>query len=436
MYKTKSGSRRRQTCAALVSILTMLLVLALLAGCKKGQEKEAGGTQSAPATSAPTAAAPETSLPAEATEAARQDSTAPSTSEVGTAAETLPADWVPSLNSTDISFFGPGESFVLTVPGAAGYYDVLWSAEDEAIAAVDGGGRVTAVGPGSARIYAEVAGTQLTCWIRCRFDAPPAEDAPTLNSTDISFFGVGERYRLSVSNVPEDADILWSSEDYGVAYVDGDGRVRAVGSGTVQVHAQVGDTVLACWVRCQFPDPDVPRSSVADGSWRVTLHKSRITVRDEEAGVFVAQAELLERIRVTGEELEGLEPYDKLDLSRFGLETYRVTDAAFDAEGKTCTVTAGETVLRFSADDSGLWTLLDENGAARYYSAGTGRFVFTDDSRVCEQTGGDTGSEVRVADVTALFGRHSDSEEAVSPVVLTVSDGLVTEAVLRTDHGD
>ena len=134
--------------------------------------------------------------------------------------------------------------------------------------------------------------------------------------------------------------------------------------------------------------------------------------------------------------MEGLEPYDKLDLSRFGLETYRVTDAAFDAEGKTCTVTAGETVLRFSADGSGLWTLLDENGAARYYSAGTGRFVFTDDSRVCEQTGGSDGSKVRVADVTALFGRHSDSEETVSPVVLTVSDGLVTEAVLRTDHGD
>ena len=434
MFKSKSGTRRNHACAALIAILTMLL--ALLAGCKKGQEKEAGGTQSAPATSAVTTAAPETTLPTESTDTAGQDAAAPSASETEAASETLPADWVPSLNSTDISFFGPGESFVLTVPGAAGYYDVLWSAEDEAIAAVDGGGRVTAVGPGSARIYAEVAGTQLTCWIRCRFDAPPAEGSPTLNSTDISFFGVGERYRLSVSNAPEDAEILWSSEDYGVAYVDGDGLVRAVGSGTVRVHARVGDTVLACWVRCQFPDPDVPRSSVADGSWRVTLHKSRITVRDEEAGVFVAQAELLERIRVTGEELEGLEPYDKLDLSRFGLETYRVTDAAFDAEGKTCTVTAGETVLRFSADDSGLWTLLDENGAARYYSAGTGRFVFTDDSRVCEQTGGDTGSEVRVADVTALFGRHSDSEETVSPVVLTVSDGLVTEAVLRTDHGD
>ena len=434
MFKTKSGTRRNHACAALIAILTMLF--ALLVGCKKGQKRDEAGTQSAPATSAVTTAAPETTLPTESSDTPGQDAAAPSAASTEAAAETLPADWVPALNATDISFFGPGESYVLTVPGAAGSYDILWSAEDEEIAAVDGSGRVTAVGPGSARIYAEVAGTQLTCWIRCRFDAPPAEDAPTLNSTDISFFGVGERYRLSVSNVPEDADILWSSEDYGVAYVDGDGRVRAVGSGTVQVHAQVGDTVLACWVRCQFPDPDVPRSSVADGSWRVTLHKSRITVRDEEAGVFVAQAELLERIRVTGEELEGLEPYDKLDLSRFGLETYRVTDAAFDAEGKTCTVTAGETVLRFSADDSGLWTLLDENGAARYYSAGTGRFVFTDDSRVCEQTGGDTGSEVRVADVTALFGRHSDSEETVSPVVLTVSDGLVTEAVLRTDHGD
>lgn len=431
MFKDKTGTRCKQTRAALVSILTMLLALALLAGCKKGQKKEDVGTQSAPATSAPTTAAPETTLPAESTGTAGQNTSAPSESGTEPAAETLPADWVPSLNSTDISFFGPGENFVLTVPGAAGYYDVVWSAEDEEIAAVDGAGRVTAVGPGSARIYAEVAGTQLTCWIRCRFDAPPEEGAPTLNSTDISFFGVGERYRLSVSNVPEDAEIVWSSEDYGVAYVDSDGRVRAVGSGTVQVHAAVGETVLSCWVRCQFTAPDVPRSSVADGSRRVTLHKSRITVLNEEAGVFVAQAELLERVRVTGEELEGLEAYDKLDLSRFGLGTFRVTTAAFDAEGKTCTVTAGETVLHFSADDSGLWTLLDDDGKPRDYSAGTGRFVFTDDTRVREQTG---GSEVRVADVLALFGRHPDTEETVSPVVLTVSDGLVTEAVLKTDR--
>lgn len=433
MYKTKSGTRRRQTRAALITILTMLLALALLAGCRKGQKQDEAGTQSAPATSAPTAAAPETTLPSETTDAAGQDTTTPSPSATEPAAETLPADWVPSLNATDISFFGPGESYVLTVPGAAGYCDVVWSAEDEAIAAVDGGGRVTAVGPGSARIYAQVAGTELTCWIRCRFDATPAEDAPTLNSTDISFFGLGERYRLSVSNVPEDAVIVWTSDDYGVAYVDDDGLVRAVGSGTVRVHAAVGDTVLSCWVRCQFTAPNVPRSSVADGSWRVTLRKSRITALNEEAGVFVAQAELLDRVRVAGEELEGLEPYDKLDLSRFGLETFRVSDAAFDAERKNCTVTAGETVLRFSLESDGLWTLVDENGEAREYSAGTGRFVFTDETRVREQTG---GSKVRVADVMALFGNHPGTEETVSPVVLTVSDGLVTEAVLQIGNGN
>ncbi len=429
MYKATSVPRRRLSGAARLLVPTLLLVLTLLAltmltGC--GSDPKSDGTQAQSAAAAQTAAAPETTLPPE-TAAPVQQTEAPSEPETEPAPEPLPAGWTPSLNRTDISFFGAGESFVLTVPGAAGHYEILWSAEDEQIAAVDQTGRVTAVGPGSARIYAELAGTKLTCWIRCKFDAPPAEDEPALDKTDISFFGVGESYRLRVSNVPEGAEILWSSEDYGVASVDGNGRVRAVGPGTIRVRARVGDVVLSCWVRCHFTAPDVPRCSVADGSWLVALHRSSVTAADGESGVSVAQAELLGLVRVEKDVLEALEPYDKLDLSDFGLGAFRVSSVEFNTEKDQCAVTSGETVLRFSGDGSGLWTLLDENGLAKYYTVGTGRFVFTDDSRVSEQPDG--GTPIRRADVMDLFDKHPGFEETLSPVELTVSDGLVTNAV-------
>ena len=420
MYKTTSGARWLKVGAAILMILSLtLLLMFALTGCKEEPKADDTTAQSAEATTGQTEAPPETTLPPET--AAPVTEPAP--------VETVPADWTPTLNKTDISFFGAGETFVLLVPGAPGSMEILWTAENEKIASVDRTGRVTAVGPGSARIYAEVAGTKLACWVRCNFDAPPAEDAPALDKTDISFFGVGESYRLHVSNVPEDAEIIWSSEDYGVASVDETGRVRAYGPGTIRVRAQVGETVLSCWVRCLFTAPEVPRCSVPDGSWRVTLHKSSVTVRDEAAGIFVAQAELLDCIQVTAEELESLEPYDKLDLSRFGLGSFRVSTVSFDAFETKCTVEAADAVLLFSQEEDGLWTLVDATGEARYYTSGTARFVFNDETRVYEQTGGASGAKTRCADVLALFGRKPGAEETVTPLLLTVCDGLVTDAV-------
>ena len=429
MFKTNFGTRRRGG-AALRPALTLLLVLSLLTlslltGCARDPKTGESTVPTAPAPTERTTEAPVTTLPPE-TPAPAPVSTEPAETEP---AVTLPPDWTPTLNKTDISFFGPGESFTLTVPGAPGGLEILWSSEDEEIAAVDQTGRVTAVGPGSARIYAEVAGTKLSCWIRCPFDAPPAEDAPALNKTDISFFGEGESFRLKVEHAPEDAEILWSSEDYGVASVDQNGRVRAVGPGTIKVKAQVNGFVLACWVRCQFSAPELPRCSIADGSWRVILHKSGITVLDEEAEVYVAQAELLSRVQVRSELLESLEPYGKLDLSDFGMGSVRVSAVDFADDGTRVTVTAGDAVLLFSRDDNGLWTLVDEGGEPLWYVSGAARLVFDGDSRIYDQKGEDVNSTVRRANLPALFGSRPGSEETISPVILKISDGLVDKAV-------
>ena len=428
MRKTKLRARRSAVLRSAVTLLLLLALPALLMGCA-GDPKT--GESTLPSATVPTAGSTEaqlSTLPAQteapvSTEAA---SAGPISTEP---AVTLPPDWTPTLNRTDISFFGPGESFTLVVTGAPVGLEIRWSSEDEAIAAVDQTGRVTAVGPGSTRILAELADTELACWIRCPFEAPPAEDAPTLNKTDISFFGVGESFRLRVENAPADAEILWSSQDYGVAAVDQSGQVRAVGPGTIRVRAQVNDLVLSCWVRCQFAAPELPRSSVPDGSWRVILNKSGLTLLGEESEVCVAQAQLLSPVQVAGERLENLEPYDKLDLSDFGLGTFRVSTVDFGTDGGSVTITAGNAVLIFSQDDSGLWTLVNESGEPLWQVSGSARLVFTDDCRVYQQEGQDETSAVRRANVSELFGKEPGAEETVSPVLVQVSDGLVTEAV-------
>ena len=422
MRKTRFETRRRVAAALRPAMMCLLLLpllsLSLLTGCAGDPKAETATLPAAPASTEGSHQAP--------TQAPETEAPAPASTEP---ALTLPPDWSPSLNRSDISFFGPGETFTLVVPGAPVGLEILWSTENEAVARVDRTGRVTAVGPGSARIYAELAGTKLSCWIRCAFEAPPAEDAPALNKTDISFFGVGESFRLIVDHAPGDAEIRWSSEDYGVASVDENGRVRAVGPGTIRIRAQVKDQVLACWVRCQFAAPELPRCSVADGSWRVALQKSGVTVLDQEAGVYVAQAELLSPVLVPGERLEGLEPYSKLDLSDFGLGILRVSALEPEADGTGVTVIAGEEKLRFVRNEDRSWTLLDEKGEPAWYASGAARLVFTDDSRVYGQKGRDEATRARRANVLELFGAQPGSEERLSPVLLQVSDGLVTEAV-------
>ena len=73
--------------------------------------------------------------------------------------------------------------------------------------------------------------------------------------------------------------------------------------------------------------------------------------------------------------------------------------------------------------------LLAEDGEPVWYASGTVRIVFDGDSRVYDQKGEDATAAVRRANVLDLFGKQPGSEETISPVLLKISDGLVTRAV-------
>ena len=328
-------------------------------------------------------------------------------------------DWEPALNKTDLTFFGAGESYTLVLEEAPAGTKAEWSSENEEIAAVDETGRVTAVGPGSTRIYAQVGEEKLECWIRCRFEAPAGEEAPKLNKTDMSFFGVGESFRLSVENLPEGEKVTWSSEDIYVASVDENGLVTAVGPGTIRVAAQAGETTLYCWVRCQFAAPAGPRSSVEDGTWQVRLSKDGLTPVGTGPDRWQAEGQLLDLVTVNQKELERLERGSALDLTAWGMQVYRVTKAEFDADKDRWRVeTDGGPKMEFRKDDRGGWSLWGD-GSFELRPHGSAKLAFD------ENTALQDGAGKTVAHLTDLF----EEESGASLFSVTVENGVVTRCV-------
>lgn len=133
-----------------------------------------------------------------------------------------------------------------------------FSTSDSTVVKVSPVGIVTAVGPGEATITVSCGEQQAVCTVLCDFAAPTDPTLPpditelVLVKSDMTFFNEGEFYTLSVTNVPAGTPVEWKSLDESVATVDEGGRVVAVGNGTTQIYATVGNLETYCWVRCRF----------------------------------------------------------------------------------------------------------------------------------------------------------------------------------------
>ena len=68
----------------------------------------------------------------------------------------------------------------------------------------------------------------------------------------MTLFYPGEQAPLIVSNIPEGAQVTFTSENASVATVTSSGTITAVGSGTTTVRAEVSGTKLECIVRCKL----------------------------------------------------------------------------------------------------------------------------------------------------------------------------------------
>lgn len=75
-----------------------------------------------------------------------------------------------TLIKDDMTFFAPGENYVLSVTNVPAGTAVSWRSLDESVCTVDEKGHVVAVGEGTTRVFATVGELEAFCWVRCRFE--------------------------------------------------------------------------------------------------------------------------------------------------------------------------------------------------------------------------------------------------------------------------
>lgn len=142
-----------------------------------------------------------------------------------------------------------GEAAALSVtliPEDATDTGVTWTSSDESIASVDGNGRVTAHGAGTAVITAAANGSKEPCAVQWTLTiTPPAVPVESLSVTPETLtLEAGGTALLSAEILPKNATnqgVTWSSDNTGVAAVDGGGKVTAAAPGSAVITATTND---------------------------------------------------------------------------------------------------------------------------------------------------------------------------------------------------
>ena len=142
-----------------------------------------------------------------------------------------------------------GQNATLTAtvsPSDATDKTVTWSTSNAEVATVEGG-RVKAVGGGTATITAKAGDKSATCAVTVKVPVESVTlDKPSLDMTE------GDEAQLAATVKPDDASdktVTWSSDNADIASVDNTGKVKAVKEGRATITAKAGDKTATCAVK-------------------------------------------------------------------------------------------------------------------------------------------------------------------------------------------
>ena len=180
-----------------------------------------------------------------------------------------------SLSASDVSISGAPETLSLgasadltanyTLAGGAVLTNpqkaVTWTSSDTKVLYVSPGGKVTAVGGGTATVTASVGGMKTSASITVTAAAETPQE--TVSSIKLTKYSLtlymneeGEQLTATIQPASFAKSIVWNSSDTKVASVSDSGLVTAVGPGTCIISATAGDrhvsatvSVLAARVR-------------------------------------------------------------------------------------------------------------------------------------------------------------------------------------------
>jgi len=183
-----------------------------------------------------------------------------------TQAADVPADTSNfKISRSDFTLNAPGKSWTVTgsLAGAkvAGN-QITWRSSNESVATVVDG-KVTAVAPGAATIYAKYGDNEQSCIVRCVWKSSAAtagtvteegandDSSYALNSNDFTLrlSSATKKYQLQLLKGNTTQEATFSSKNTAVCTVDNSGWVTAVGVGTTTVTATFNNQQYTCTVR-------------------------------------------------------------------------------------------------------------------------------------------------------------------------------------------
>ncbi len=144
------------------------------------------------------------------------------------------------LSSRNLSFTKYQESKTLTLSGNVNG-DISWISSDTSVAVVEDG-TITAVGNGSATIYAVCGEKRAECSVTVSLDYSLSEKEITLDEGDSAQLAVLDGEGTDQTG---NFDVAWSSSDENVAVVE-NGKIITVGGGETIISAKFGSMELLC----------------------------------------------------------------------------------------------------------------------------------------------------------------------------------------------
>ena len=197
---------------------------------------------------------------------------------------TIPAIYIPSYPVTGIkvspdtlTLTGKDETAQLTAEVIPSYADntrVTWKSSDENVVTVDEKGKVTAVGNGTATITVTSVSGNYTATVAVTVKIPVEIARITIEAEKETLTKIGESTELKVKIEPENADaqkLIWKSGDEMIAVVDENGKVTAIGNGTViiTVTTEDGKNTASITITVKIPDEPVINKTKGFGRLKV-----------------------------------------------------------------------------------------------------------------------------------------------------------------------
>ena len=197
---------------------------------------------------------------------------------------TIPAIYIPSYPVTGIKvsqdtlmFTKKDETAQLSAEVVPSYADntrVTWKSSDEKVATVDEKGKVTAVGNGTATITVTSVSGNYTATVAVTVKIPVEIEKITIEAEKKTLTKIGESTELKVKIEPENADaqkLIWKSDNEMIAAVDENGKVTAIGNGTViiTVTTEDGKNTASITITVKIPDEPVINKTKGFGRLKV-----------------------------------------------------------------------------------------------------------------------------------------------------------------------